>query len=101
MRCASRHRTGSFHEGPRKSARRKAGQESHRIGHERAGGLRQIWNHVTILERITKTRLVPVVVIDRADDAVPLAEALRAGGLDALEITLRTPEAEASIHRIR
>ena len=37
--------------------------------------------------------LIPVVVIDRLDDAVPLAEALLQGGISALEITLRTPVA--------
>ena len=35
--------------------------------------------------------LIPVVVIDRLADAVPLAEALLQGGISALEITLRTP----------
>ncbi|MGI9314769.1 MAG: bifunctional 4-hydroxy-2-oxoglutarate aldolase/2-dehydro-3-deoxy-phosphogluconate aldolase [Luminiphilus sp.] len=35
--------------------------------------------------------LVPVVVIDRLADAVPLAESLLQGGISALEITLRTP----------
>ena len=34
--------------------------------------------------------LVPVVVLDRAEDAVPLGEALLAGGITAVEITLRT-----------
>ncbi len=34
--------------------------------------------------------LVPVVVIDHADDAVPLAEALLEGGITSIEITLRT-----------
>ena len=34
--------------------------------------------------------LIPVVVIDRLDDAIPLAEALLQGGVSALEITLRT-----------
>ncbi len=35
--------------------------------------------------------LIPVIVIDRLADAVPLAEALLQGGISALEITLRTP----------
>lgn len=35
--------------------------------------------------------LIPVVVIDRLADAVPLAEALLQAGISALEITLRTP----------
>ncbi len=37
--------------------------------------------------------VIPVIVIDRLDDAVPLAEALVAGGVRVLEITLRTPVA--------
>jgi len=35
--------------------------------------------------------VIPVVVIDRLTDAVPLADALLRGGISALEITLRTP----------
>ena len=37
--------------------------------------------------------IVPVLVVDDAADAKPLAEALVAGGLPALEVTLRTPAA--------
>jgi 2-dehydro-3-deoxyphosphogluconate aldolase/(4S)-4-hydroxy-2-oxoglutarate aldolase len=37
--------------------------------------------------------VIPVVTIERAADAVPLARALLAGGLNAIEITLRTPAA--------
>ncbi|AMG75884.1 bifunctional 4-hydroxy-2-oxoglutarate aldolase/2-dehydro-3-deoxy-phosphogluconate aldolase [Sphingopyxis granuli] len=37
--------------------------------------------------------VIPVIVIDRVADAVPLAEALVAGGLPVLEVTLRTPAA--------
>ena len=37
--------------------------------------------------------VIPVLVIDRVEDAAPLAEALVAGGLDVLEVTLRTPVA--------
>jgi 2-dehydro-3-deoxyphosphogluconate aldolase/(4S)-4-hydroxy-2-oxoglutarate aldolase len=46
--------------------------------------------------------VVPVITIERVDDAVPLARALVAGGLRALEITLRTraaPEAAQAIAR--
>jgi 2-dehydro-3-deoxyphosphogluconate aldolase/(4S)-4-hydroxy-2-oxoglutarate aldolase len=53
------------------------------------------------MERISKVRVVPVVVIDRAEDAVPLAEALLAGGLNIMEITFRTPAAEPSIRNVR
>ena len=53
------------------------------------------------MERISKVRVVPVVVIDRAEDAIPLAEALLAGGLNVVEITFRTPAAEASVRHVR
>jgi len=53
------------------------------------------------MQRIFQKRVVPVVVIDRAEDAVPLAEALTAGGVDVIEITFRTPAAEQSIRNVR
>ncbi len=43
------------------------------------------------MERILNVRVVPVVVIDHAEDAVPLAEALLAGGLNVMETTFRMP----------
>ena len=45
-------------------------------------------------------RVVPVVVIEDADTAVPLAETLLASGLQAIEVTLRTPAALAAITAI-
>ena len=45
--------------------------------------------------------LIPVVVIARLDDAVPLAEALLQGGISALEITLRTPVACEAINAMK
>jgi 2-dehydro-3-deoxyphosphogluconate aldolase / (4S)-4-hydroxy-2-oxoglutarate aldolase len=44
--------------------------------------------------------VVPVVVIEDAADAVPLARALVAGGLLAIEVTLRTPAALDAIRAI-
>ncbi|WP_328678508.1 bifunctional 4-hydroxy-2-oxoglutarate aldolase/2-dehydro-3-deoxy-phosphogluconate aldolase [Streptomyces sp. NBC_00322] len=44
--------------------------------------------------------VVPVVVIEDAADAVPLARALVAGGLPAIEVTLRTPAALDAIRAI-
>ncbi|WP_245156042.1 bifunctional 4-hydroxy-2-oxoglutarate aldolase/2-dehydro-3-deoxy-phosphogluconate aldolase [Nocardioides sp. 503] len=44
--------------------------------------------------------VLPVVVIDRLEDAVPLARALVAGGLPAIELTLRTPVALDAIRAI-
>jgi 2-dehydro-3-deoxyphosphogluconate aldolase/(4S)-4-hydroxy-2-oxoglutarate aldolase len=45
-------------------------------------------------------RIVPVVSIKEVQDALPLAEALLAGGLDVLEITFRTPAAEPAVRSI-
>ena len=44
--------------------------------------------------------VLPVVVVDRLADAVPLARALVAGGLPAIELTLRTPVALDAIRAI-
>jgi len=53
------------------------------------------------IDSLLHQRLVCVAVIDRTDDAVPLAEALLAGGLNAIEVTFRTAGAAESISRIR
>ena len=45
--------------------------------------------------------IVPVIVIDREDQAVPLARALVKGGLSVLEVTFRTEAAAAAIAAIR
>lgn len=46
------------------------------------------------IDEILKTApVVPVMVVERLEDAVPLAQALYKGGLKVLEITLRTPVA--------
>ncbi|WKB52438.1 bifunctional 4-hydroxy-2-oxoglutarate aldolase/2-dehydro-3-deoxy-phosphogluconate aldolase [Eleftheria terrae] len=45
------------------------------------------------LELAAHGPVIPVIVIDRLEDAVPLAEALVAGGVRVLEVTLRTPVA--------
>lgn len=37
--------------------------------------------------------VIPVLVIDRVEDAIPIAQALVRGGLPALEVTMRTPAA--------
>jgi 2-dehydro-3-deoxyphosphogluconate aldolase/(4S)-4-hydroxy-2-oxoglutarate aldolase len=52
-------------------------------------------------DRIRRLRIIAVVVIDDADHAVPLARALLAGGISAIELTLRTPAAFEALHRIR
>ena len=50
-----------------------------------------------ILEKISKIGIVPVVKIDRAEDALPLAKALCAGGLPCAEVTFRTDAAAEAI----
>ena len=45
--------------------------------------------------------VIPVLVIDEVDHAVPLAEALVAGGLRVLEVTLRTPVALEAIRAMK
>ncbi len=50
---------------------------------------------------IRKARIVAVVVIDSAEDALPLADALLEGGIYAMELTLRTPAALEAIRRIK
>ena len=45
-------------------------------------------------------RIVPVVVLDEADVAVPLARTLLEAGIGAIEVTLRTPAAVDAIGRI-
>ena len=55
---------------------------------------------LTTEELVGLAPVIPVVVIDEIDDAVPLAAALVRGGLPAIEVTLRTPPALAAIERI-
>lgn len=50
--------------------------------------------------RLGACGVVPVVVIDEAEIAVPLAEALLAGGIDVIEITLRRPAAMAALEKV-
>jgi 2-dehydro-3-deoxyphosphogluconate aldolase/(4S)-4-hydroxy-2-oxoglutarate aldolase len=50
--------------------------------------------------KIRKSGVIAVLVIDNADDAVPLAEALLAGGIVSMELTLRTPAAVAALKKI-
>lgn len=50
-----------------------------------------------VLQKIQKIGIVPVVVLDDAKDAAPLAKALCEGGLPCAEVTFRTAAAEESI----
>lgn len=49
---------------------------------------------------LTRSPVMPVLVIEDAKQAVPLARALQAGGIEVLEVTLRTPAALAAVEAI-
>ncbi len=53
-----------------------------------------------ISRQLEKIGIVPVIVLDNVDGAVPLAGALCQGGLPCAEVTFRTAAAEESIRRI-
>ncbi|WP_345972703.1 bifunctional 4-hydroxy-2-oxoglutarate aldolase/2-dehydro-3-deoxy-phosphogluconate aldolase [Sulfurimonas diazotrophicus] len=55
---------------------------------------------MTAAELFTISPVVPVVVLEKAEDAVPLAEALLEGGVGIMEVTLRSDAALASIEAI-
>ena len=49
---------------------------------------------------LDRCRVVPVVVLDHPDQALPLGKALLAGGIDVIEITLRTDAGLAAIRQL-
>ncbi len=53
------------------------------------------------MQHLFEKRVVPVAVIDHAEDGVPVAEALMGAGLNVLEITFRTAAAEQTIREVR
>ena len=54
-----------------------------------------------MIDILTHGPVVPVIVIDDLDDAIPLASAMVKGGLEVLEVTLRTPVALEAIKQIK
>ena len=55
---------------------------------------------MTAMEKIEKCGVVPVVVLDRAEDAVPTAKAMLRGGVNVMEITFRTAAAPDAIRAV-
>jgi len=53
-----------------------------------------------LVERIARARNVAVAVVEDPDRAVPLARALLAGGVSAIELAFRTPRAAEALRRI-
>ena len=54
----------------------------------------------SVVEKCMACGLVPVVVIENVEDAVPTAEALLAGGINTMEITFRTAAARDAIKAV-
>ena len=52
------------------------------------------------IDQVAACGVVPVVVLDDAEQAVPTAKALLKGGINAMEITFRTAAAKASIAKV-
>ncbi len=53
-----------------------------------------------VLSRLAKSIIVPVVVLDKKEDAIPTAKAMAAGGVDTMEITFRTACAPEAIKAV-
>ena len=58
-------------------------------------------NITTLSERLRTIKIVPVIALDNAADAVPLGAALRKSGIPVAEITFRSPAAAEAIRRLR
>src|SRR5687767_12416598 len=54
-----------------------------------------------LIGRLERCGVIAVLVVDEARHAVPLARALLAGGVDVMELTLRTPAAVDALRAIR
>ena len=53
-----------------------------------------------VMTRLANSIVVPVVVLDKVEDAIPTAKAMAAGGVDTMEITFRTAAAPDSIKAV-
>lgn len=63
--------------------------------------MNQVIRQQQALALVERAPIIPVITISDLQTAVPLAKALRDGGLSVLEITLRTPEGLAAIRKIK
>lgn len=61
---------------------------------------KQLPTPLTALDVMSDAPVIPVIVLNNVSDAVPMAQALVAGGVRMLEVTLRTPQALACIEAI-
>ncbi|WP_255420660.1 2-dehydro-3-deoxyphosphogluconate aldolase [Arsenophonus endosymbiont of Aleurodicus floccissimus] len=56
---------------------------------------------LTLIDKLRKFKIIPVITIERAQDIVPLEEALVKNGLPVAEITFRTPETANAIKLLK
>ncbi len=54
-----------------------------------------------LLNKITASKIIAVLVVENTDDMIPLTEALLKGGIDSFELTLRTPNALDCIRLVK
>lgn len=55
----------------------------------------------TLNEKLAQLKVIPVIAIERAEDAVPLGKALVENGMNCAEVTFRTPCAAQAIRNLR
>ena len=55
----------------------------------------------TLVERLQALKIIPVIAIKNADDAVALGKVLVENGMPSAEVTFRTPAAAEAIRRLR
>jgi len=55
--------------------------------------------NMSVVEAMRASKVVPVIVLDKAEDAVPLARTFLKAGIGSIEITLRTPAGLEAIRR--
>lgn len=53
-----------------------------------------------VMDILEQVGVIPVVVIENENDAIPLIKAMKAGGIPVAEVTLRTPAALGAIRQI-
>jgi 2-dehydro-3-deoxyphosphogluconate aldolase/(4S)-4-hydroxy-2-oxoglutarate aldolase len=56
---------------------------------------------MSLIEGLEKARIIPIIVLDDAEDIIPVCKALQDGGLTVAEVTFRTDAAEEAIRMAR
>ncbi len=56
---------------------------------------------LSLIEQCRQVKLIPVLVIENAEDALPIASALHSAGLSVIEVTLRSSAAWNAVEKIR